>query len=420
VSDTENVSAILALCAVVFLIAAYAGCSDSNTPSEPEEPQGIRVNIAPTDLALGITESYEFAAAVSGGVTNEVVWYVDDIEGGNTTVGTITQSNPATYVAPDGVPPHGTIEVRAVSTEDTTRADSCEVTVTFDRIHVNAVTGDDDTGIGGRNKPYKTITKGLSIAPAGMVVMAAPGVYDVNNGERFPISIPDSVVLEGEDWESCIIRVDAEELALRYPLTITCSDCAIRKFTFEENELVEEDYWNYAVYLMSCRRALADSLRCLERARHFVLRVSYDDHSIVQNCYFDVTDGRRDGWGIEISFNEEGNGTVLRGSTVSGYGVALDFVYPQNTLVESCDLSGNNYGVYLCCYEDPLSQPNPDFGGGARGSLGGNDFSNNRVCGLMNTTANAIYARYNTWGNTPPIDGRDYCNQEIVGDVITE
>lgn len=62
---------------------------------------------------------------------------------------------------------------------------------------------------------------------------------------------------------------------------------------------------------------------------------------------------------------------------------------------------------------------NPDFGGGARGSLGGNIIRNNSECGLWFDLPHPIYARYNTWGNDPPVPGEDYC-QMGDGDLILE
>jgi len=411
----------LVLSSLAGLATVYSGCSDSESPAEPETPAGVGVRLSPATTDIGITETREFNAVVTGGALNTVDWYVAGVLGGNTTVGTITQGNPATYTAPDETPVPSMVLVRAISTDDSTCSDSCQVTVTFDRIYVNATTGHDTTGVGGRNKPFKSITKGLATAGSGDHVIAAAGVYDDDNGETFPISVPDSVVLEGEDWETCVIRVAAEQLNVRNAVVLNCKDCAIRKFTIEEDKIVNE-YWDIAVDIGGATNALADSLRCLQRAIFAVCRVHHDHGSTVQNCYFVVDDGNRADRGLEIVFNEDGNNTVLRNLTVSGYNAGLQFNYMQNTLVENCDLSGNDYGAYLCCHESATSQPNPDFGGGARGGLGGNIFSGNTTCGLSNKTANVIYAMYNTWGNSPPVEGVDFCNSDTAhgGDIITQ
>jgi hypothetical protein len=372
-------------------------------------------------MGIGITETHQFNAVVTGGATNGVEWYVAGILGGNTDTGTITQGNPAVYTAPEVLPAEETMMVRAVSVDDSTVSDSCLVTVTFDWIYVNAATGNDDTGIGGRNKPFKTITKGLDVAVAGQTVVAAPGVYDAANGESFPINIPASVTLEGENWETCIIRVAAEAQLARRGVTMYGTDIGFRKFTLEE-EKIGDTYWNNAIYLSGCRNAVVDSIRCLERANYAVLRVRSDQGTTVQNCYFVVDDGNLFDRGLEIVFNDDGNDTILRNLKVSGFYTGIEFNAFQNTLVEGCDLSGNYEGAEICCYQSAASQPNPDFGGGARSSLGGNNFSNNASCGLSNETANAIYAMYNIWTNTPPVEGSDVCNidSENGGAVITQ
>jgi hypothetical protein len=411
----------LVLSSLAGLATVYSGCSDSGSPAEPETPAGVVVRLSPEAMEIGITETREFNAVVTGGTANTVDWYVAGVMGGNTTVGTITQGNPATFTAPDGAPVPSMVLVRAVSTDDSTRSDSCQVTVTDSRIYVNATTGHDTNGVGGRNKPYKSITKGLTTAGAGDHVIAAAGVYDDGNGETFPITVPDSVVLEGENWETCVIRVAAEQLNVRNAVVLGCEDCTIRKFTFEEDE-ISDVYWTIAVSISDATNALADSLRCLERALYSVLRVQRDHGSTVQNCYFVVSDGARSDRGLEIVFNEDGNNSILRNLTVSGFSDGLMFNSIQNTLVENCNLSGNVYGVDMCCYDDVNHKPNPDFGGGARGSLGGNIFSGNSNCGLRNPTANVIYAMYNTWSNIPPVAGVDFCNEDAAngGDVIVQ
>ena len=62
---------------------------------------------------------------------------------------------------------------------------------------------------------------------------------------------------------------------------------------------------------------------------------------------------------------------------------------------------------------------NPDFGGGARGSAGGNIIRNNSECGLSIELDHPVFAKFNTWTNDPPVAGEDYC---VVGDggVIVE
>jgi hypothetical protein len=129
-----------------------------------------------------------------------------------------------------------------------------------------------------------------------------------------------------------------------------------------------------------------------------------------------VTDGARTNRAHEIVFGN--SGTIIRNCTISGYHTAFFFNEEEDALVEGCMLEGNNYGAELCCHESSTSNPNPDFGGGARGSTGGNSFRDNLTCGLYNSTYNVIYAKYNTWDNDPPVAGEDYCNTSTGGVVV--
>ncbi|MBD3179744.1 MAG: DUF1565 domain-containing protein [Candidatus Latescibacteria bacterium] len=408
-----------AVMALITFALCLGGCSD-DSPSGPDESDGVKVSISAGSVSLGITESYQFSAVVTGGTSNTVEWYVDSISGGSPELGTITQGNPATYTAPDTLPYPASVQVMAVSQADSTRSDMCTVNLTFHTIYVNSSVGDDSVGVGGKNKPFRTITRGLQAASAGMKVLAAPGVYSDALDEDFTIEIPDSVTLEGEDWETSIIRMDAESVDKRTAVRLNCTDCAFRKFTLEEPD-GGAPYWSIAVEVSTSTRARVDSIRCLERAAYSVIRVQFDTESIVENCYLVVSDGNYFERGVEVIFNQDGNGTILRGNTISGFISGIFFNYMQNTLVENNTLSGNNDAAKLCCLNDENSQPNPDFGGGARGSLGGNDFSDCFTC-LQNSTENIIYAKFNIWKNDPPVEGDDFHNPDSLdgGAVIYE
>ena len=64
-------------------------------------------------------------------------------------------------------------------------------------IHVDTQKGSDVTGDGSRAHPFKTLTRGLSLARAGDKVVVAAGIYNLRRGERFPLVLPAGVTLEG-------------------------------------------------------------------------------------------------------------------------------------------------------------------------------------------------------------------------------
>lgn len=64
--------------------------------------------------------------------------------------------------------------------------------------YVDAVSGS-DSNAGTDQAPFKTISHALSVAVAGDSIKVAPGTYDAALGESFPIQIPDSVALIGDE-----------------------------------------------------------------------------------------------------------------------------------------------------------------------------------------------------------------------------
>jgi len=90
-----------------------------NRPSEFAEAKVlivIQLELNQTRVNLGTGESFQFQATVAGASNPGVTWSVNGIEGGNSQVGTITQSG--LYTAPSDVRVPMMVRVRAVSQED--------------------------------------------------------------------------------------------------------------------------------------------------------------------------------------------------------------------------------------------------------------------------------------------------------------
>jgi len=65
-------------------------------------------------------------------------------------------------------------------------------------IHVDVTRGSDFAGDGSIGRPYKTITRGLSVASYGDTVRAAAGEYSPLSGEILPLTVPVGVTLQGD------------------------------------------------------------------------------------------------------------------------------------------------------------------------------------------------------------------------------
>jgi hypothetical protein len=386
------------------------GCGDDDGGSSPKPVTGVSITADKTVLEIGHIS--EITAVVTGDNKN-LTWYVNDIENGNAVYGTITHNSPVTYNAPDSLPAEATVYIVAVSDEDDAIADTVSIDLEFNKVFVKSDIGNDNTATGSVNLPAKTITKGLTLAEAGMTVLVFPGLYDFYNGEVFELAIPESVALVGMDWENCKI-IGHGTGSYNASVLMDERGSSFRKFTLEMGE-PEEEAWEVAIHMRDDNQ-LVDSIRVFERGVYAVLRATSTRNSIVRNCHFAVDDGETWHKGYEITGSNQD--FILRTCTASGFSDAVFVNGVQDPLIEGCSLTGNRYGLQMW-YQPPSSNPNPDLGGGARGSAGGNDLSGNSVCGLNNLSSNTVYAMYNTWNNSPPVEGVDYCNSG-TGSVITQ
>jgi hypothetical protein len=116
-------SSILAfLAALGGLISCHA-----NTAPTPAPSSRITVTVNPATVSLNLVTSRQFQYSISGSTNPVVIWKVNDVTGGNTTVGLIDSLG--FYFAPAQVPSPATVTVTAVSSEDKTASGSAMVTI---------------------------------------------------------------------------------------------------------------------------------------------------------------------------------------------------------------------------------------------------------------------------------------------------
>ena len=65
-------------------------------------------------------------------------------------------------------------------------------------LFVNPNTGDDASGNGSENGPFRTITHALKVAPPNTIISLAAGTYNAQTGESFPIKLQPEVTLHGD------------------------------------------------------------------------------------------------------------------------------------------------------------------------------------------------------------------------------
>jgi hypothetical protein len=94
----------------------------------------VSVSVLPSAATVPLGGAQAFHAIVTGAQDTTVTWDVNGIVGGNTTVGTVinsqTDPNNTTYTAPLNLPPGGAVTVRARANANPTVSASATVTFT--------------------------------------------------------------------------------------------------------------------------------------------------------------------------------------------------------------------------------------------------------------------------------------------------
>jgi len=88
----------------------------------------VSISVSPTSASVRVKQSRQFTATVQNTSNTSVIWKVNGITGGNSTVGTISASG--LYRAPNSVPNPSVVTVSATAAADQTKTASAAVTVT--------------------------------------------------------------------------------------------------------------------------------------------------------------------------------------------------------------------------------------------------------------------------------------------------
>ena len=73
-----------------------------------------------------------------------------------------------------------------------------EATAPATQLYVNPATGNDGSGNGSPQAPFKTLTHALRMAATGTVIELAAGTYSAETGESFPIELKPGVIIQGD------------------------------------------------------------------------------------------------------------------------------------------------------------------------------------------------------------------------------
>jgi hypothetical protein len=118
-------------CPALLLVASILGCGGVVGSSPPQlPPSTITVAVTPSAASVLLGEPQRFTATVGDAANTAVIWNVDGIPGGNSTVGTIDAGG--AYTAPADLPPLVSVSVQATSAADNSKSSTARVTITSD------------------------------------------------------------------------------------------------------------------------------------------------------------------------------------------------------------------------------------------------------------------------------------------------
>src|SRR5579871_3193212 len=104
---------------------ALAGCGSTSPKDAPTQTESVSVNPVSANATIG-GETVAFSATIKNG-TGGVLWQVNGIDGGNSTVGTISASG--LYSSPASMPSNTTVTITAQAADNPTDSGSASVTL---------------------------------------------------------------------------------------------------------------------------------------------------------------------------------------------------------------------------------------------------------------------------------------------------
>jgi hypothetical protein len=137
-----------------------ASCESGST-----QIPGIILTLSPTTAYVPVTYALQFNVSVAGTTNALVVWTVNNVVGGNSTVGFI--STRGYYTAPASVPSPNPVTVTVTSQADGTKTASASVTIVTQSSSANAVQVVSGQAISNINVQVSPLAPTLSIYGAG-------------------------------------------------------------------------------------------------------------------------------------------------------------------------------------------------------------------------------------------------------------
>ncbi len=201
----------------VLAVLAVAGCGGGGGGEDVAPPPPVSVTISPTSASLEVEDTLQFTSEVNQG-DFRVKWYVNDIQGGNTTVGTITAAG--LYSAPVSVPSPTTVVVKAIPNSDTTKSATAQITVSA-KLTVSptaAVVRAGTTQQFTANKPATWSVNDVAGGNATVGTISASGLY------TSPATVPSpATVTVKAAWQLNAAKTALATVTITAPSTVSIS-----------------------------------------------------------------------------------------------------------------------------------------------------------------------------------------------------
>ncbi len=390
------------------LALVVSGCGGN---SGPAEPNGLNIFLA--ERRVQVTRSVQIEAVHTYPYARDESpacdWHVDGILGGNAMRGTITQTNPATFTAPPAVPPGDAVEITAVSQTNSAFTASDTLRIAFTVRYVDGESGNDTSSGGTWTNPLRTLTYALDMVSSGDTLAVLPGSYDPVHGEAGNYFVPSGVALIGTSRESCLVYGSGTDYSvLRLGDGATIAGLTVGNWA-------EDD-----IAILTTGGGLIKDVAVSEPFGFSAIRADggreeRNSNVVIEGCELVNAAAPLTGTALELYY---GTHCVIRDCTVSGWEYGLYINRDSDPLIERTTITDNGFAVVAAGGGGLLS--NPDLGGGARGSTGGNTIRDNLEVGVSNYTETTIWALDNTWTTDPPTEGppfpADFHN--LVGGTI--
>ncbi len=209
---------LLFLAAIVTLTGCGGGGGGGDDIAPPPP---VSVTVSPASGSLEIAETLQFSSEVNQG-SYIVSWYVNDILGGNETVGTIT--NGGLYTAPASIPDPATVTVKAIPAADTTKSDTSPVTI-YPKMAVSpavAVIPAGKTQQFTSNKAAAWFVNDIQGGNATVGTISSSGLYTA------PASVPSpATVTIKAAWQLNMAKSATASVTVTDPSSVTISPTAV-------------------------------------------------------------------------------------------------------------------------------------------------------------------------------------------------